>query len=379
MWLRNGQMETIDIQIKDPIVRNKVDGLIEDLKHGNILGSYQLAKNTVEVLLHMISKEELANVKKLISVIREQGQRLMSAQPSETVVGNMVYRVLKIIRDECRAIDETAEEQSQESIQKSSTAPGDDVSNKDILSLKKLLLAEGDVDISDKSISSLKAPIIDAVNELLVELDTSQENISAQALEHIHSNEVIMTAGQSHTVEAFFKKAAKKRTFKVIVVECAPFYQGQKMATNLASAGINTTLITDSAVFAMMARVNKVIIGTHTVMANGGLKAINGCHAIALAAKYHSVPLVVCAPMYKLSPKYLCSCDQVAFNKFASPEDVMSFSEGEILSKAQIYNPIFDYVPPELVTLYIFNIGGNAPSYVYRLLSELYDTEDQEL
>jgi len=33
----------------------------------------------------------------------------------------------------------------------------------------------------------------------------SQENISAQALEHIHSNEVIMTAGQSHTVEAFFK------------------------------------------------------------------------------------------------------------------------------------------------------------------------------
>ena len=46
------------------------------------------------------------------------------------------------------------------------------------------------------------------------------------------------------------------------------------MATRLASAGIDTTLITDSAVFAMMARVNKVIIGTHTVMANGGLVLI---------------------------------------------------------------------------------------------------------
>ncbi len=83
------------------------------------------------------------------------------------------------------------------------------------------------------------------------------------------------------------------------------------MATSLAKAGIETTVITDSAVFAMMSRVNKVIIGTHTVMANGGLKAINGSHTIALAAKHHSVPLIVCAPMFKLSPQYLCSLDQV--------------------------------------------------------------------
>ena len=46
--------------------------------------------------------------------------------------------------------------------------------------------------------------------------------------------------------------------------------QGQELATNLAKAGIETTVITDSAVFAVMSRVNKVIIGTHTVMANGG-------------------------------------------------------------------------------------------------------------
>ena len=47
---------------------------------------------------------------------------------------------------------------------------------------------------------------------------------------------------------------------------------------------------------------------------------------------------------------------QDAFNKFVSPEEVMKFSEGEILSKVQIHNPVFDYVPPELVTIYIFNM-----------------------
>lgn len=60
-------------------------------------------------------------------------------------------------------------------------------------------------------------------NWLLAEGTT--ENIAAQALEHIHSNEVIMTIGFSRTVEAFLKEAARKRKFHVIVAECAPFCQ----------------------------------------------------------------------------------------------------------------------------------------------------------
>lgn len=40
-----------------------------------------------------------------------------------------------------------------------------------------------------------------------------------------------------------------------------------------------------------MARVNKVIIGTHSVMANGGLKAVCGTNTLALAAKHYSVPV----------------------------------------------------------------------------------------
>lgn len=51
------------------------------------------------------------------------------------------------------------------------------------------------------------------------------DNISMQALEHIHSNEVIMTIGRSRTVEAFLRDAARKRKFHVIVAECAPFCQ----------------------------------------------------------------------------------------------------------------------------------------------------------
>lgn len=55
------------------------------------------------------------------------------------------------------------------------------------------------------------------------------------------------------------------------------------------------------------------------------------------------------------------------------------FLLGEILSKVNVHSPVFDYVPPELITLFISNIGGNAPSYIYRLMSELYHPEDHEL
>ena len=47
---------------------------------------------------------------------------------------------------------------------------------------------------------------IQAVNKILFCLHLcSADNIATQALEHIHSNEVIMTIGKSKTVEEFLK------------------------------------------------------------------------------------------------------------------------------------------------------------------------------
>jgi translation initiation factor 2B subunit (eIF-2B alpha/beta/delta family) len=66
--------------------------------------------------------------------------------------------------------------------------------------------------------------------------------------------------------------------------------KGNETAASLSRAGIETTIIPDSAIFAMMARTNKVILGTHAVLANGGLIAFTGSHAVALAAKHHAVP-----------------------------------------------------------------------------------------
>jgi len=96
---------------------------------------------------------------------------------------------------------------------------------------------------------------------------------------------VILTYGRSQTVESFLKAAAKKRKFSVIVCEAAPSFGGHKMAKNLADEGINTTVINDSAIFAIMARVNQVILPAHAVLVNGGAICSSGTHLVALAAK----------------------------------------------------------------------------------------------
>lgn len=211
------------------------------------------------------------------------------------------------------------------------------------------------------------------------DIEYSVNNLAKQALDHIHANETILTLGYSYTVEQFFKYAAgKKRQFHVFILEHAPFFTGHKMAANLAEANIPVTVVTDSAVFAIMARVNKIVIGTRSLLANGGLTAKSGTYNLALAAKNYNVPLLVCAATYKFSPTYLPSFDPVICNTFPSPENILKY-QSMYQSSLDIVVPMHDYVPPELVTLIIGSGMGNAPSYVYRIVSELYSAEDNDL
>lgn len=90
------------------------------------------------------------------------------------------------------------------------------------------------------------------------------------------------------------------------------------------------------------------------MLANGGLRAACGALTVALAAKHYSVPVIVLCPMYKLSPVYLCSYEQDAFNLVGCAEGIIPYNSSAA-PFAKAFSPIFDYVPPELVTLFISN------------------------
>ena len=41
--------------------------------------------------------------------------------------------------------------------------------------------------------------------------------------------------------------------------------------------------------------------------------------------------------------------------------------------------PLFDYVPAGVLDLYVTNLGGHTPSYLYRIIADHYRKEDIEL
>ena len=50
------------------------------------------------------------------------------------------------------------------------------------------------------------------------------------------------------------------------------------------------------------------------------------------------------------------STQQDTFNKIVSPHDILRFSEGQLVSKVHVQNPVFDHVPPDLITLFVSNM-----------------------
>jgi len=340
----------------------QAEQFVVDLKRRHISGSFNVAKQTLELLRLVCSSTRWSNAKSLMDILTSLGKRLIESQPLEFTIGNIVRRVLFVVREDYISLKKTMK--LNEASGRKDQAP----------SLYNMLGSEDFQEDFTDPIRELKASVIEAINELLEEIKNLYRNVADQAIEHIHSNEVVMTFGRSRTVQEFLKSAARKRKFEVVVAESAPSLEGQQAALELAQAGISTTLISDAAIFAMMARVNKVIVGTHAVMANGGLIAISGTHMLAVAAKHYSVPLMVCTGLYKLSPLY--PYDQDTFNDIVSPGSIIKFEDADRFDNVHVESPGYDYIPPELVDLFVTNLGGHNPSYIYRLLVEFYNPED---
>jgi len=339
---------------------NHVDEFVMKQTFSKPASSYELAVQTSELVKALVEEPDWNTAKELIEKLRETCRKLETDVPNLFVVHNTLKHILKLVREEYLSASKTEEGECQPE------------------SLHKLIINRENSDYG-KNVTDLRERVFEIIEELLLEFEVACEEISKQAIEHIHANEIIMTIGHSRTVEKFLKFAAKNRKFQVIVAESAPSYSGHKLAANLAGSKISTTVITDDAIFAMMARVNKVIIGTSAILADGGLNAISGSRTVAMAAKHYSVPLIVLGAVYKLTPKFIPTGDQLASSLLSSPDPVLRDLEGKTKGKISCVNPLLEFVPSNLVTLFISNLSGYSPSYVYRQMAELYHRDDRQL
>lgn len=425
-------------------INKLVDEFATKLKRRQVEGSLTTAKRTAELLRQVVSHQRLPSsspAPTLLEAVKTVGIRLIAANPTELTIGNIVRRVLHIIREEDVSlsavfegklpgkyggtadgkyggtVDGNFEEGSEtgdvygeegsfsavavaaatrsflrapslhnllESVPAVARTSSDSASSVDWESRGR------GVDVKSTRSWKLKHNVIEGISELLEEIVNFRSQLAEQALEHIHQNEVILTFGRSRTLLTFLLEAKKKRSFQVIVAEGAPRYDGHLLARDLSLAGLPSLVLPDSSVPALLPRVHLCVVGgARAVMANGGALAPTGAHAMALAARACRVPAVILAPMVKLCPMYPHN-PRTMLNDMRSPSEVLDLSEfsdfledeeggGGGGARIQVVNPSFDYIPPELISLFITDTGGHNPSYVYRLLAEYYSPEDSIL
>ncbi|KAL8926449.1 MAG: hypothetical protein Q9208_002992 [Pyrenodesmia sp. 3 TL-2023] len=220
----------------------------------------------------------------------------------------------------------------------------------------------------------LRAEVIEGIQEIVDELNQADDQMAGYALDYIHSNETILTHTPSLTLQKFLLKAAAKRKFTVIHAETSPSHDRQvSTATRvrsssalddeagseqfqkiLTAAGVMVVVVPFTAIFALMSRVDKVLLGPHVVLADGGLVAAAGAKVITKAARMHRTPVVVLSGIYKLSPMY--PFDPGALIEHGDPSQVSAYGDGGVIGKLRLENPLFDFVPPDMVDLYITNL-----------------------
>lgn len=358
------------------------------LKRRQIRDSMASAVATAHLLRQVVKTHRAGDVSRLFETVRKVGQRLVSAQHKELAIGNILRRILRVIRDEAeeeREWETTATNEVKVESRIDKPRGGDNITSADnnntlpqptsgLYLSPPLNQASEEAPYTSKATKDIRAELVDGIDEIIDELDQVDEQIAGYAMEHIHSHEILLTHTSSTTVQKFLLKAAAKRKFTLFHAESFPNDHEATHATvtghsknvtedgtnlesfhkPLAAAGITVILIPDSAVFAVMSRVNKVILDTNVVLANGGLIAPAGSKTIAKAANFHRTPVVVLSGVYQLSPEN--PSDVNSLIEYGDASKVFAYENGHLVNHLDVENPLHDYVPPELIDLFITNL-----------------------
>ncbi len=191
------------------------------------------------------------------------------------------------------------------------------------------------------------------------------EMIARIGAQRIEDGDTIMTHCNSSTALGIIKEAHRQgKDIKVYATESRPWRQGILTVNDLADAGVDITLIIDSAVRTVMKKTDRVFVGADTVTSHGALINKIGTSHLALAAYEARVNFYACAETYKFSPMTVFG-DMVAIEERDISEVIRP---GEVRDSVKVFNPVFDSTPAKYIDAIITELGMIHPGAVYGVL-----------
>ncbi|KAI3322534.1 initiation factor 2 subunit family protein [Xylariaceae sp. AK1471] len=401
--------------LKSRPVEASVELLISLLKRRQIKGSEACATATAHILLQVVARDKWANVDQLLGRIQLVGRKLVAAQPLELVIGNIVRRVLGLIRDEAsedrndattdspRAVSPPATARSQASSPSKPARPPTLASLGTFARTQSMfnLLSDPNVlpsigsnastpgQVSGASspvgnaqatnVSALRSEVIDGIQEIMDEIKSVDEQVQTYADIFIHPGDYILVYQPSRTVQKFLIRAALKRQFTVFLVvdpssATSSEEQYASLLKSMASNGSSVITILNAGLMAYMSRVDKVILGARAITAQGGVIVDSGAAAIARAAQERRRTVIILGGVYKLSSESkLLPESQIGWG---DPSKYVNFADGPMVSHVRVKNAESEFLPADQVDTYITNLGAHAQDNLHTIITDHYKEED---
>ena len=187
----------------------------------------------------------------------------------------------------------------------------------------------------------------------------------ARILTHCNTGP-IATAGGGTALGVIMGASRAGKNVHVYVDETRPLLQGARLTMyELAAAGIDATLIADSAAALVMQRrgVDLVVVGADRIACNGDTANKVGTYALAIAAAHHGVPFYAAAPRSTFDFS-LRGGEEIPIEERA-PDEVTAYGGHRTAPEgSRAFNPAFDVTPGHLITAFITEYGVIRPPYM---------------
>jgi len=173
----------------------------------------------------------------------------------------------------------------------------------------------------------------------------------------------LATAGYGTALGVVYAAAEAGLPIRVFADETRPLLQGSRLtAWELARAGIDVTILVDSAAGSLLATgtIDAVVVGADRIAANGDVANKIGTYSLASLARRHGVPFYVAAPRSTIDPN-CASGAEIPIEARAADEITEGFGRRTAPVSIPVYSPAFDVTPAELVDAIVTEAGLVRP------------------
>ena len=379
----------------------KLNRISENIKKGVLVGSYQSSLPILKELHQLIKSGMYKSSEELLNQLKTIGAKLQHETQLEYATVNIVRRVMYMVREaRTSVLKEDSEVQANE--------------------LHKLTMQQ--TEQKQLNMKEFRTTLIELVEEFRNEIENIYGNISDEGNNYINEDDTILLYGKSRTVLEFLS-GIKGKHINVIVINSLQRNDGEEIIKDLKSRNIHGYLVAESSMYSILPHVNKIIIGCHVVFSNGGLITTSGAYSLcALASQFH-IPIYTCTGTYKICPNFPTNTNDYALiqsplkiipsilsnpsiiNTTTGLEEVLENNQkndnenDEIIENekkeekkenikhknqfkieepkyVRVINSTFDYIQPDWIHLFITDIGGISPNYIYRFIAQKYNPDD---